>query len=304
MKKNYFILLFVLVFVVTVNSQSIMDDLENYPVGTIHEDPWLSWDGIAGTGDDISVSDEFAASGMKSILVAEGGIIDGVLALGNVNSGTWELDFKMYIPEGKTAYYNLQNSFPEGPAQWNWHCFFNKDGNSQGAIELSLADTANQTPGTVIGTGNYPADSWFDVSFTFYLGDGIMDVTINGANIGTGLVFAGNALGGLNLFSNETFGGSVRYYVDDVTFNEKSLSIEDSYESLFSVYPNPVVNTLSINSKSVVNNVLVYDILGSVVANLSPNIISPTIDMSTLSSGTYLVRVTIGDISKTIKVVK
>ena len=48
----------------------------------------------------------------------------------------------------------------------------------------------------------------------------------------------------------------------------------------------------------------VYSILGKQVLEESPNAFSSSLDMSALSSGVYLVAVTMDGISKTFKVVK
>jgi hypothetical protein len=61
---------------------------------------------------------------------------------------------------------------------------------------------------------------------------------------------------------------------------------------------------LNIKSTSAVDNVTVYDILGKVVLQENPGTISPAINMSNLASGSYLVKVTIGDSSKTVKILK
>ena len=114
------------------------------------------------------------------------------------------------------------------------------------------------------------------------------------------------ALGGLGLVAADMMRTTVvqiftwTMYI----FAEGSLGAEDFNADVFSVYPNPVVNTLNINSADAVQNVTVYDVLGKVVMNLNPGVVSPSLDMSALSSGAYIVNVTINGTSKSVKVIK
>ena len=93
-------------------------------------------------------------------------------------------------------------------------------------------------------------------------------------------------------------------YIDDVIFAEGSLGADDFNAAVFSVYPNPVVNTLNIQTANAVQNVTVYDVLGKVVMNVNPGVVSPSLDMSSLNAGVYLVNVTINGTSKSVKVIK
>ncbi len=80
--------------------------------------------------------------------------------------------------------------------------------------------------------------------------------------------------------------------------------MEDFNSEVFSIYPNPVQNVLNIKSATNIDSVVVYDILGKIVLQENPAKVSPSIDMSSLTSGAYLVKVTIGNASKTVKVLK
>ncbi|MBQ0768680.1 MAG: T9SS type A sorting domain-containing protein [Bizionia sp.] len=83
------------------------------------------------------------------------------------------------------------------------------------------------------------------------------------------------------------------------------LSIEEfDNSSLFSYYPNPVKNTLSLKGVKHIQDVTVLNMLGQDVLRVAPNAITSEIDMSNLQSGTYFVKVTIENAIKTIKVIK
>jgi hypothetical protein len=69
-------------------------------------------------------------------------------------------------------------------------------------------------------------------------------------------------------------------------------------------YPNPVTNTLTLNSGKAIQNVIVFNMLGQVILNSAPNSISSQIDMSNLKAGAYFVKVSVNNSEKTIKIIK
>lgn len=83
-----------------------------------------------------------------------------------------------------------------------------------------------------------------------------------------------------------------------------TLSNNDFSQSTFSVYPNPVKDVLNVIYASQINNVKVYNLLGQQVLYTAPNAASAQVDMSQLAAGTYVVKITAGTATKTIKVVK
>ena len=114
--------------------------------------------------------------------------------------------------------------------------------------------------------------------------------------------YAGTLLGGIRFFSID---GNNDLYIDDVVYGDNIIAAVDDFSAdVFSVYPNPVRDVLNISSKVAVDFITVYDILGNIILQAQPDVISPSINMSALQSGTYLVNITIGNASKTIKVIK
>ena len=55
--------------------------------------------------------------------IEEGGLNDVILKLGNQSSGYWRLEWQMLVPEGKSGYYNIQESETPGIA-WNTELVF------------------------------------------------------------------------------------------------------------------------------------------------------------------------------------
>ncbi|NRD19388.1 T9SS type A sorting domain-containing protein [Winogradskyella eckloniae] len=86
---------------------------------------------------------------------------------------------------------------------------------------------------------------------------------------------------------------------------DATLGIEDNTLQSFGVYPNPTSGLLNIKSSQDVDNVTVFNLLGQSVATFSKNeITNSSIDMSDLSQGLYLVKITSGDNTQTIRVTK
>lgn len=72
----------------------------------------------------------------------------------------------------------------------------------------------------------------------------------------------------------------------------------------FSYYPVPVKNELNLSYSSDITLVTVTNLLGQQVLSKKPATTNTAIDMSTLSSGMYIVKATSGNAAKTFKVIK
>jgi hypothetical protein len=89
-----------------------------------------------------------------------------------------------------------------------------------------------------------------------------------------------------------------------VSAYDASLSNEEFDTTNFLAYPNPVRDVLNVTYSSEISAVRVLNLLGQEVISQEVNTTSAQIDMSQLSTGTYIVNVTVGDTIKVIKVVK
>jgi hypothetical protein len=114
-----------------------------------------------------------------------------------------------------------------------------------------------------------------------------------------------------------TITGTVRFYshTDDQCGEEQAgrirsvvcseaLSTRGFDTTGFNAFPNPVKNILNISYSKDISKVTVFNMLGQQVSVKSIAAKQSKIDMSNLSRGTYMVRVTSGNTSKTIKVFK
>ncbi len=307
MKKTYLLALALGAFVFSANAQ-FSDDFESHPLGTLHEGPWSSWSGMAGP-EDVIVSDEYAFSGGQSGQIAGSTTQDCLLLLGNKTTGSYTLSFQMYIPAGKSGYYNFQGTTdadgsafgtPDAGIFNSPNLVFNNVLSASGAPGLGGA-YLNVDSATAEYTWGYPEDQWFPVSIVYDIDGGLWTMTINGSEIPAQPMDAENVVGGIDFYS---FDANNEYYVDDVAFVDNSAGVNDFSADAFSVYPNPVKDVLNISSKASVDAITVYDILGKVVYSAQPGTMSPTINMSSFASGAYLVKVAIGNATKTIQVIK
>ncbi|WP_439152746.1 T9SS type A sorting domain-containing protein [Winogradskyella sp.] len=122
--------------------------------------------------------------------------------------------------------------------------------------------------------------------------------------------------GGLSTANiNGLAAGTYLVQVDGALSDEGSFDIEiaapntlslDSVESntAFTYFPNPVKNTLQLNAQNTINNVSIYNVIGQEVIRVTPNTLESEIDMSALRTGTYFVNVTVGNITKTVRIIK
>lgn len=298
MKKIYLLAFAIGAFTFSANAQIINDDMESYTPGPVHEDHWGSWSGGAGP-EDIVVTTDQAFSGAQSGYIGDSGVQDAMLLLGNQTSGQFTLNWHMYIPGGKTGYYNVQEDEDTGASGGIWaiNVFFNEDNLTPGTGYVY--DDLN--PATQVATFSYPENFWFQLSHEIDLDTDTVKMYIDGSLIYDGPFYSGGNLGGIDFFSIDT---NNQYYVDDVLFLNGIAGVEDFAADSFRVYPNPVKDVLTISTKTAVDNVTVYDVLGKAVLTVQPDVISPKIDMSGLTSGAYLVQVTIGNATKTVKVLK
>ena len=85
---------------------------------------------------------------------------------------------------------------------------------------------------------------------------------------------------------------------------DPSLAVASFNDGNFKSYPNPVKNVLNLSYDKAITNVAVFNLLGQEVMTKALNSNTSQIDMSHLSNGTYMVKVTADNQVKTIKVVK
>ena len=117
-------------------------------------------------------------------------------------------------------------------------------------------------------------------------------ITVTGQTPGTVLYFS------VWEYGNDTFG------TFQVSAYDASLSASTFDNASFIAYPNPVKDVLNLSYSSEISSVKVINLLGQEVISRKVNNTTSQIDMTNLTVGAYIVNVTIGDVIKTIKVIK
>ncbi|WP_460219193.1 T9SS type A sorting domain-containing protein [Psychroserpens sp. MEBiC05023] len=89
----------------------------------------------------------------------------------------------------------------------------------------------------------------------------------------------------------------------ELTTNQ-TLSIDDFERLGFTYFPNPVNNTLTINAQNAIDNVSILNMLGQEVLKAAPNSVNSVLDLSQLQTGAYFAKVTIGNSTETVRIIK
>ena len=119
MKKVSLLSMFaaMLLFCGNVFAQSMYFDFEGQTAGekiaATLGDPWTTWSGAVGGAED-GVFDE--AGGTMAAHFTYGN--DQVLRLGGIETGVFDLVFDAYVPNGKSAYFNVLHHFAGSGSTW------------------------------------------------------------------------------------------------------------------------------------------------------------------------------------------
>ncbi len=83
-----------------------------------------------------------------------------------------------------------------------------------------------------------------------------------------------------------------------------TLAVNDTKGSAIKYYPNPVVNQFTIDSNEIIDNIEVYSFTGKLVLTKVINSKNTTLNLSTLMSGNYIVKVSGSGKTEIIKIIK
>lgn len=286
MKKIYLLAAMAL-FTFTTNAQ-FTDNLDSYTEGPIspQDDKWRTWSGDndnAAENGEITTEQAFSAPNSMKIGPGQGPQDQLLLFSNQPTTGAWDVEFKMYIPVGNSGYFNIQGEIttPQAGSFLSTDINFNAGGGSPGMG--ALGDTGI--------TFAFPHDEWFTVIATADMDAQTYSMTINGTEAipeGTAFNAAVPYLGGLDFFATDVFHTA---YFDDIEFRVSTLGIENEDGTAISLYPNPAQKQLTVSTKSVVYELRVINILGKVILQERTNTVSPSLDVSTLARGTYILQV-------------
>ncbi|WP_395048342.1 T9SS type A sorting domain-containing protein [Flavobacterium sp.] len=164
---------------------------------------------------------------------------------------------------------------------------------------------------TNIGTSNATLD-WTSSGTNFEIEYGLQGFTL-----GTGMFQSTNThpagIAGLNA------GATYDFYVRDncsnsqavksawagpQSFTTVSLGLIEQTLKGFKLYPNPTKGIISMESEKALNEVKIFNLAGQELVNVKPNKLNTSIDLSSLSSGFYFLKVSTDEDSGTYKILK
>lgn len=244
---------------------------------------WTTWTGTPGGADDAFVSDAQSNSPSNSFVVDDGAV-DLIFKFGDdpIAEGQWLYSHYIYVPTGYSGYFNVQSE-PTPGVDWNVELYFDDGGTGS----IGGQPTADFT---------YTQDTWILVEINYDLDAGLAQILFDGSEI---LLFD-NAMtiGCIDYYGADT-GGDPGAYYDDVCFGEgwELVSVEEpaAIENSSVVYPNPATDRITIESKNIIEEVLIYNNMGQLVYSGQFDNDQIMVNTSTFTTGMYVLQIRSGE---------
>ena len=162
----------------------------------------------AAGATDAFVTDENQLSGSNSLKIEgqlTGGPMDVVLIAGL--EGIQDVTFNVYVPQGSSGYYNVQENIVAG-VEWAFECYLNSDGTVRYAVDPQAGGPEFTT--------TYNNGSWIEIKHEIDTDTDLMNILIDGSCVGE-LPFDGDQIGGVNFYAAGDGGTLPLYFVDDIS---------------------------------------------------------------------------------------
>jgi len=171
--------------------------------------------------------------------------------------------------------------------------------NSGGTTVASNSySTANPDGSTVVENINGLASGDYTFTITDSFGDGICCAFGNGSytlESSEGVIVTGGSF---------TASEATAFCVDATKTRVITHALSDETSTDFKIYPNPVQTQLNIDTRGLtIDDIKVFSMYGTLVNHIQ-NVTAASIDVTTLASGTYFIRITSGDTLVTRKFIK
>ncbi len=136
------------------DEELIYDPFEEYTVGNkiatealaAGHDWWTTWSNAPGGSEDGVVAD---LDGNKCGYLTYG--TDQVILLGDADNGNYDLEFDIYVPDGKNGYFNVLHHFAGSNSTWAMQCYLHLTNDGQNS-------TSAPGHGTIHAGSNGTAD--------------------------------------------------------------------------------------------------------------------------------------------------
>lgn len=97
-----------------------------------------------------------------------------------------------------------------------------------------------------------------------------------------------------------TIGAMFDIYVYDETMSVNDLNSQNEIKA----YPNPVIDLVNFNSKSIIEKISIHDLSGKIISEFQPNSNETQINLSHLKTGIYLAKIQDQNQTQTLKLIK
>ena len=291
MKKLLFIISCLSVINVSL-AQSLLDNFVEYTVGDYlcpqSNNLWTTWDNNPGGSKDAYVTDEFSYSGSNSVKFMSDSS-DILLPFGNIRTGHWTLSFMMRIETGYGAYFNMLHEFAGVESNWAFDAYFSKTGSG----------TFKAASGAITQKFTHPTGEWFNIKVDIDVDDASAFFAINDTPINDrpwAWCLGSNStldstIAALNLVAAAPEEEEALFYIDDVSFQQTNIGIEELGESV-NLYPNPVSNHLIIETENLGTTCEIVSVLGSMVYRETLSSNHQFVDCSSWVPGVYFLQMT------------
>ncbi len=104
-------------------------------------------------------------------------------------------------------------------------------------------------------------------------------------------------------FANDNYGGYA--FIDNFKTNDEDLSVNEFNNKTFKHFYNTSTDVLTLESSDIAfSNISLFNLLGQHVMSKDLNQTTETVDLSNLSDGVYLAKISIGNTTQSVKILK
>ncbi|MDR6967503.1 hypothetical protein J2X31_001514 [Flavobacterium arsenatis] len=162
------------------------------------------------------------------------------------------------------------------------------------SVNISTNFTGASISNTIIALYNGACGNLTEMECNDNDGNSAMS-TIEGAEVNVGETYYVRVVGYSQLDEGN--------FCLEVTTNE-NLSKDDFEKNTLKAYPNPVKNLLNLSNASEIRDVAIFNLLGQEVVAKAVNANNAQLDLSQLTTGAYLVKISSDNAIQTIKIIK
>ncbi len=160
------------------------------------------------------------------------------------------------------------------------------------AVKNNGPDEANNTANIIISVAGNDVDNQ-DVNLNGLQNGQILPVTESGTTLTAAVMDLAGLTGSFDICMTVTYNGTDADAGNNttcLTVNRTSVGVNDELRNNIGIFPNPANDLITITNAENANIVIV-NMVGSIVANVENASANQTIDISNLTNGTYFVRV-------------